>query len=474
MALYSVRVRGIYATALAVLYSKAGFLISDASDVIRERLARHNVATLDAPPAVTVKSVEEDPDSLLIIGYPWEAGVEAERILLDAVGYAAARRGSLGLYTVVDAVSLGSCRLKLPGGVEGRLDSPECPPEGRRVRATVARESLEPGSEPLLRPGVRVVGEYVMIHKPGSGFSFSEHIPAEKRVDLVAATAGIDINEYHIHFRSASRNAEPEAVRSEARRLAEEADKLLAEEPSPEPRIVRRGEYISVVYLPRPAKEALDTLRAEVQPTIAGHHTLKAGGRQESLLVDFAEEALQQGACSREVGLAAEAFIAKSLLGRRISIDHRRPDGGRIRLGPFTVTGLARGSGGLVLTLERTFTSRGVLDGLNVEKRPGDRAITRVETSSWHVIHEYRSADGKLLGVYANINTPPEVSLRGIRYLDLYVDVVLKPGEEPRIIDAEELEEARGRGLLSEALYRRALEEAEKLYEKLPGLYSGS
>jgi Ribonuclease G/E len=471
LGLYTVRVRGIYATALSVLYHSRGFLIADASEVLRERLAASGVVAVNAPPTVTVKSLEDSPDEVLIIGYPWEAGVEAERALLEGVGYASVRRGRLGLYTVVDAISLGGCRLRLPGGLEGKLDSGECPPEGEAVRATVAREALEPGSEPLLKPGVRVVGEYIMLQLPGSGFSFSEHIPPERRVDLVTATAGIDSKIYHIHFRSASRTAPLENVRSEAARLAEEAEALLSERPSGEPRVVRRGEYISIVYLPRPAKEELDKLRAQIYPTITLHHTLKAGGRIESLLVDYAEEALKAGACRVEAGAAAEAFIAKSLRGRRIHVDHRRPDGSRLRLGPFTVAGVADSRRGVALTLERRFTRPGILDGLNVEKRPGDRATTRISTSEWHIIHEYWSQEGRLLGVYANVNTPPEISLAGIRYLDLYVDVVMRPGEDPRVIDMEELDKAYKEGIVTEILYKRAIDEAEKLAKALPGMY---
>ncbi len=472
MPAYAVRIRGIYATALSLLYYRSGFLIADASEVMKARLARAGVVVSEAPPHVTVKSLEDSPDEVLIVGYPWEAGAAAEEALLRGVGYASVRRGRLGLYTVVDARGLGGCRVLLPGGIEGRLDAPECPGDGEPVRVTVAREALEPGSEPLLRPGVRVVGETVMVHAPGEGFSFSEHIRAERRVDLVAATAGIDTRRFHVHFRSAARSAPLERVREEARSLAAEAEKLLAEEPSVEPRVVRRGEYISIIYLPRPSKEALDRLRGEVQPTVALHHTMKAGGRLESSLVDFSEECLRLGACTREAGLAVEWFIASGLQGRRVVVDHRRPDGSRLRLGPFTLASAARaGEGRLVLRLERVFTRPGVLDGLGVEKRPGDRGVTIVDTGSWSVIHEYYSSDGRLLGVYANVNTPPEISSRGLRYLDLYVDVVYRPGSDPEIIDVEELERARDVGLVTDGLYSRALEEARRLERSLPGRY---
>ncbi|MEB3851354.1 MAG: DUF402 domain-containing protein [Desulfurococcales archaeon] len=470
---YSVRVRGIYATALSILFHRRGFRIVDASEVMRARLAALGVVAGSGAPQVTVKSLEDSPDEVLILGYPWEAGLAAEEALLGEVEYASPRRGRLGLYTVVDALSLGGCRLLLPGGGEGRLDSTECPPEGSPVRATVVRDALDPESEPLLRPGVRLIGDYVMVHVPGEGFSFSEHIRPERRVDLVAATAGVDVKSVHVHFRSASRSAPLEALRAEVQRLAAEASRLAGEPPSGKPAVVVRGEYLSIVYLPRPAKGRLDALRGEAQPTVELHHTLKAGGRVESSLVDFAEECMRRGHCTREAGLDAELYLAKSLEGRRIHADHRRPDGARVRLGPFTVVSAAPSRGGVALRLERVFRSPGVLDGLGVEKRPGDRAVTRVDTASWSLVHEYQTPDGRLLGVYANVNTPPELSSRGIRYLDLYVDVVYKPGGEAEIIDADELDRAWSDGLLTRSLYRRALEEAERLARTLPEAYGG-
>ncbi len=461
MPLYAVRVRGIYATALAVLFRERGFLLADLSDVLRSRL---DFPEASRAPDVTVKSLEDSPDELLVIGYPWEAGVEAEKAIIESVGYASIVRGKLGLYTVVDAVSLGGCRVKLPGGLEGRLDSRECPAEGEVVRATVVREAVEPGGEVVLRREVRLVGPHVMVSAPGRGVSFSEHIRGEEvRTSLLAAIFGrVDTNTVHVHFRSAARMSDPESVAAEALELARRALQLYRQGPGSGEVIVERGEYISIIYLPRPAKEVMDALRAKVYPTVEAHHTIKAGGRDESQLVDFLEETLKEGSCTPASGKAVEAFIAKRLQGRRVTVDHRRPDRSTIRLGPFTVSNVTVEKGVISLTLERTFTSPGILDGLKVEKRPGDKAVTRLSTGSWITIHEYLTPEGRPLGYYANINTPPEVSSKGVRYLDLYVDVVKRPGEDPEVIDMDELEKAYNEGIVSEKLYKKAVEEAKR------------
>ena len=171
--LVTVRVRGIYATALSVLLHEKGFLLSDVTEIVRSRLG---IPASTSPPNVTVKSLEEDPDRILVIGYPWEAGLEVLETLVDSLAFVSPRIGSLGVNTVVDARSVGDCKLELPGGAVGELDSRECPEKGSMVRATIVKESLEPQARPLLREGVRVVGDYTIVSHPGSGVSFSEHV----------------------------------------------------------------------------------------------------------------------------------------------------------------------------------------------------------------------------------------------------------------------------------------------------------
>ncbi len=468
---YLVRVRGIYATALAALFSRRGFLLADLSRVLQDRL---KLPTSDAPPHVTVKSGDDNVEDLVIVGYPWEAGVEAEKAILEEVGYAAVSRASLGVHTVIDAVGAGGCEALGPGGVRVRVVEGECPGEGERVRLSVVREALEPGESLEARRGVDLVGLRVVVRVPGSGVSFSRHIREERRLELLAELQKVSerLQGVHVRFRSGAQKGSPAEAVAEALELAEKARALASQEPG-EPGVVARGEYLSIVSLPLPGKLVMDELRGSLWPTVRLHHSLKAGGDLESTLVDFAEEGMRRGLWGPESGGMILLFAAERLQGRRVTITHFTPERRALRLGPFTVTAVQGDAkeGYVRLRLERTFRSPGVLDALNVEKRPGDRGVTYVDTREWVVVHEYLTSDGRLLGVYANINTPPEVSSQGIRYLDLHIDVVKRPGEAAEIVDAEKLEAAYREGRITEALYRRALEEAERARRRLDSLY---
>jgi len=65
----NVRVRGIYSTAVSKLLLEEGFKLVEASDKIIERL---NIPIDTSPCDATVKDTE-NPDEILVLGFPVEA-----------------------------------------------------------------------------------------------------------------------------------------------------------------------------------------------------------------------------------------------------------------------------------------------------------------------------------------------------------------------------------------------------------------
>lgn len=76
----------------------------------------------------------------------------------------------------------------------------------------------------------------------------------------------------------------------------------------------------------------------------------------------------------------------------------------------------------------------------------------------------FHGPDGELLGHYTNLVRPPSVEGASWEITDLFLDV-WQPGdgESPRLLDREELEEARRRGWVSEAEAGAAVELAERV-----------
>ncbi len=454
-----VRVRGIYATALTKILLDAGFQIVQASNLIATRFG---IPQVPAPADVTVKSVEDEPSRLLIIGYP-----EKVDSVLGVVGgvasYAPRWCSPIGLYSTVVARIVGrdetGCLARVDG-VELEVQGVDECREGELIAVYVVKAPVYPGERGRAVPGYRVVGDYAMLYKgPEPRVTISEHISgAEKRALLSSIALDYTSRGLGVHWRSSAREADEQELREELRRLeerlrgAEERAKRLIE--AGEEGIIEPGEKICIMEFSSVDKARLDEIRDAVLPTSPLHHSIKSLGDETlGAIIDYVEEVLRIDRGPRALlGKGLLNYIASRLEGRRVTIEHVKLDGRVARLGPGHVREVRVDDDGLVVRLERVVRSPGVYDGLGVEKEPGDTIETVIDTRSWTVTHRYYSQSGEHKGTYININTPPEVTPQRIRYIDLAVDVVKKPDGSVEVIDVEELKRYVEAGVVPEKL----------------------
>jgi len=466
--LVRVRVRGIYATALTELMLRAGFQVVQASQVIASRFG---IPQLELPADVTLKHSEEEPSELVVVGYTW-AVERVLGVLRRELPYSFYWVSRLPLHATVKArvigVREGRC-LASVGGVEAELVTDECPEPGALVVAGVVRPGVKPGEVPRLVPGPRVIGDYAILYRGEKPrVSISEHVRSrEKRAELMSIAADYTSRGYSVHWRSSARGADAAQLRSHLEELARLLEETAQRAEEGDEGVYSEGETVAVIRLSRPDKERLDELRSRTTPTMPWHHSVKSTAPELGVLVDYAEKLIPHGVEGEKLLLGLLDYLAERLQqSRTVRIVHVKPSGEVITLGEATVASASREDGRLVVVLERRVRSRGVYDGLGVEKEPGDRIETVVDTGSWVVKHTYYSRSGEVKGTYYNINTPPEVTPDAIVYLDLEVDVV-KTGEGARILDVEALEEWTRLGVITEELKKRALEEAERAAGKL-------
>ena len=94
---------------------------------------------------------------------------------------------------------------------------------------------------------------------------------------------------------------------------------------------------------------------------------------------------------------------------------------------------------------------------------PGSQIVWFTFPGAWHDIGRFHLADGTFTGFYANILTPPLIAGPVWHTTDLFLDVWLPAGGPVRLLDEDEFEEARARGLMDPETASRAREEAERL-----------
>lgn len=217
--------------------------------------------------------------------------------------------------------------------------------------------------------------------------------------------------------------------------------------------LVRKVEVI----FPAPAQEVLDRIRGEVRPTVPGHHHLKCIDAQA---VDSAEESggVLEEKSSR---LWEDLIYCHYEKGKLLSVEHAKPDG-RVYRYRGTIVQFEPGR----VILERAFQPGGRYDALDVPKEQGDWGTAEFRQDVWHTVLSYYARGGSLKGKIYNINTPPQFFPDLIRYYDLEVDVVVWPDGRVAVVDQELLEESWRRGIVTEAMRERALEEVQSLLSR--------
>ncbi|MEM1819835.1 MAG: DUF402 domain-containing protein, partial [Sulfolobales archaeon] len=241
-----------------------------------------------------------------------------------------------------------------------------------------------------------------------------------------------------IHWRSNVDDADLKEVIDELGRLfskLHELEKLVVQSRPLD--IVYEGEKVALIVLSSISKDYLDGVRNTVTSTAPYHHRLR--GLEDMFkdvidLMDTLAHAVDVSILSR----CLREWILSKLLESEVSIKHVRPDGSVLSLSKGRISRVLRDDY-ICVNLEREVTGGGVYDGLGVSKDVGDKIISEICEGRWWVKHEYLSSNGKVKGVYVNVNTPPEfLPYNIIKYVDLGIDLVKGGNNLCRLVDVEE------------------------------------
>jgi Ribonuclease G/E len=404
--MYSIRLRGIYATALAALLHEHSWrvvqpppelqAITDVADrfapfdlEVKDREDRHGVialGTLDAVNALKELLFAELPDVICIPG-PAELGA----IYLGIVH----KRRAWGY-----EIDLGDFKGFLP---KPDLDRPL--KKGEAVRVQV-KEIVHP--QPIVTTKLSLAGRFaVLSQEQGVGIS-KEITDTEERERLFRLGRKFCANGWGVIWRTSAYQRDIRDLQGEIQRLRQQLPMLESHPDEGIPGKLLPGQTTMMIEFPGGSKHALDRWRARLVPTEPGYH------RHHAHPADHAQPLVGQRLLIEHIKVRSEQSI--TLIGQ---ITHITPQ---------------------QITVRREIKGSGLYDGLNIPKEPGDYAMTEFHRDSWHYETRYYARDGTLKGVYVNINTPIEFYGDRVRYVDLEIDVVQRPGEPAQIIDEHEVQ----------------------------------
>ena len=243
--------------------------------------------------------------------------------------------------------------------------------------------------------------------------------------------------------------------------------------------ILFEGTSNADIEFPAEVKDALDKTRAKIKPTIKLHHFYKSAGYTS--LVDLAEMIIEDRPDERKyITAKLEKIVSRDIprIDDPVNIEHVKLDGRNIVLARGRVDEIT--TNGFVIRRQFRHTSRKLKlvkenpDEVDVVGDEGDYAMTHVVPGTLTLFTNYYSRTGDLKGTYANINTGVEIypsngtSPGRIRYVDLEIDVVKAPVDQPpRIIDRHLLKRAVQRGFITEEMAEMARRKAESVAQQM-------
>jgi len=446
----TVRVRGIYATALTAVLED----VVQASPPIRERFEESfPVESADAVVETTGdrQGVGVHGDSEAVTGI-----VDSLRDLaLDTFAWAAALpRSAVYAGEVVETLGSGALVACDDDGNRGFLpysNTARHVEEGDTLRVQVT-EPQPPwtDSRAVLDTAVEIPGALATLVRGGAtggdGPELADIVPADPPDGW-----GID---WHRDADDADLAALGETIDDLGERAAALDGALVDADPPADAASATywAGEHSVFLWFGRETRFALDERRRAVTTTMAGHHRIKAARESASSAVDFVEAVCDSpGEGAFPFDAIARQFGPRE--GDSVSIGHGKPDGRCVDLGRGEVT--ERSPAGDV-TVRRELTPGGTYDAIGGEIQAGDVAITKFKEGRWWYPTVYRGEDGETRGTYVNVCTPVEVFPRTVRYVDLHVDVVKYPDGTVERVDEDELAAAVDAGDVPEALAEQA------------------
>ena len=461
----TVRIRGIYATALTALLED----VVQASPPIRERFE----ADLPAAPAAAGVTTTGDRQGVVVSGDPDRVAGVTDRLRgvgLDTLAWVAdLPLGGVYAGEVTEELRSGAVVDCADGeGVLPYAETERHIETGDRLRVQVV-EPAPPWADdrPRLETTVRVPGHLVELVRGGTASvgtaspELADLVPAEPP-ERWAPSWGRDSDDADLDALDGALAAAGEDARAIDAGLADGSPVADG------PHRYWAGLDTAFVWFGRESRFALDDRRRAVTPTMPGHHRVKVGARSASAAVDFVEAVCPAAGAGdsddNDVPFGAVTRQFGPQEGDSVRLDHGKPDGRRVVLGTAEV--VDRDPGGTV-RVRREMRSRGTYDALGTERRPGDVAVTKLTEGKWWYPTVYRSADGESRGTYVNVCTPVEIFPEAVRYVDLHVDVVKRPDGTVERVDEDELAAAVDAGRVPEPLAERARQVADAVENAL-------
>jgi Ribonuclease G/E len=463
------QVRGIYTTALTKMLLKNGFEIVNPSLAIKKRF---KLSENSASPDIKIKD-RYDLQGIRALGKR-EAIETLHSILhsnLEDVLTRKWRASVDGIYKgrVVESDN-NVIYVDIGENIVGRL--PESELTGEKSPLVQVERKRMGFKHPVLTTKLKIIGNYAILSQNSKVGVSLKIRNLNKRTELYTLGKKLAPQGWGIIWRESAANQLKEVLESEVKILNEKIKYLNKKASKAEsPSLLVEGSYFIDVEFPCLSKKSLDKWRSTVAPTLDGHHFYKSCGGRVSAALEMAEKLIEKGEEKSKVEESLKNHIADEFPEEDsiVDVEHVKLSGMIFHLGQATIESI----NDLEVKYSRVIRSNGFYDGLNVEKEIGDKAVSQTIIGELWIKTEYFSRRGEWKGTYINLNTPLEVYPKTLRYVDLEIDVCIKPDGSTEILDVDKLEKAVQEKTITRRLFEKTKAKAKELEKTYKTKYQG-
>ncbi|HMF32087.1 MAG TPA: ribonuclease E/G [Candidatus Lokiarchaeia archaeon] len=450
----SVKIRGIYSTALTELMISNQFSITQPSNYLRDRFPEVNFLNID-PDII----IEDTPDAEGIFVHSRTRLAEISKFPITTFNFPELITNKCDY--AVDAIykakvirnnpqkGISFVQLR-PQQAEGKilfdaiLDGVHYP--GRyffvQVSMPEAGNLLPKVITNLTFSGKNIV---FVLKNPQKVLISKKIGDKARRNDLFELGKTLELGEWGLIMRTEAQYASNDEIVEEYEELKPQVEKLVrAMKDQKEVGIVQQRYFSTIFQFSLETKERLDEIRNKIVPTVSKHHSFKASGRGGTNfdeLVNFAEFMVTEDAEMKEKVEHSlfQYFFSAFTPGTNLNIEHQKLSGQKLMLSPGTIeTVEVLPEGQVKVNVKRKFrTNYGTYDGLEAPKQEGDYATAEYISGADNTKTQYFRESGEVIGTYYNLNSPVEFIENGLWYIDYELDVVEDANGERKLIDEE-------------------------------------
>jgi hypothetical protein len=337
---------------------------------------------------------------------------------------------------------------------------------GAYLPVRIAAPAPEGGDRPELSRVLTIPGQYVVLTAAPSVRLSKQITDTQQRERLQHLGEAQETGGWGIIWRTAAQHMPDEVLVQEIQQLAPEAHKLRQRlQGATRVGRVRGGEVVWHVFMPGHAKAVCDTLRAQMMPTLPGHHKYKARGDVYGAIVDALEKELPAEVLrSRTAHLSVLASInaMQAPIQPSLRLLLRAPTGQLIDQGEVQRVAYDVDAGWV--EVRRTIRHKEDYPrGLRLTRQRGDYTVTRFQEGSWTYLTRFYAQNQVWQGDYAGMTTPIAIFSDHIHLVDLHVAVVRSREQTPQLVGLDALRSLQEQDIVSTALVQKVQEEGEAL-----------